>query len=299
MKNKSLMGILFAFAGGLCWGFSGTCGEFVFKNYEVNSTWLCSVRILAAGIILLAVSLIKYRAQLISLLKNRGDMLRMLLFGIFGLLMSQYCYLTAISYSNAGTATVLQYLGPVLIMIATCFAHKRLPRIAELTALVLALGGTFLIATHGKTDSLSITKEALIFGLLSALALVFYTILPAKIIPKYGTIPVIGCGMTVSGIVLLFAVRPWTYAVSLDVAGVAAISSLIIIGTVLSYTVYLMGVQYAGAVKASVASSIEPVSAAVFSALWIGNKFVFLDVVGFACVISAVIILSLTKKNKE
>ena len=299
MKNKSLQGIIFALAGGLCWGFSGTCGEFIFKNYEVNSTWLCSVRILTAGIILLAISLIKYREQLISLLKNRVDTLKMLLFGIFGLLMSQYCYLTAISYSNAGTATVLQYLGPVLIMIVTCFTSKRLPKIAELTALVLALGGTFLIATHGKADSLSITKEALIFGLLSALALVFYTMLPASIIPKYGTIPVIGCGMTLSGIVLLFAVRPWTHGVSLDTAGIAALVALILIGTVLSYTVYLTGVQYAGAVKASVASSIEPVSAAVFSALWIGNKFSLIDVVGFACVISAVIILSLTKLYKE
>ena len=297
MKNRSLLGIIFAIAGGIFWGFSGTCGEFVFKNYGVDSTWLCSIRILTAGLILLAISLIKYRPQLFALFKNKRDLLQMVLFGVFGLLMSQYCYLTAISYSNAGTATVLQYVGPVMIMIITCFAGKRLPRLAELVALVLAVGGTFLIATHGNPSSLSINPKALFFGLLSALALVFYTMLPAKIIPVYGTIPVIGCGMTVGGIILLVSVRPWTYDVEVDLAGVAAIAALIVVGTVLAYTVYLMGVEYAGAVKASVACSVEPVAAAVFSALWIGNKFAVLDVVGFAAIISAVVILSLAKKS--
>lgn len=296
-RNRTLMGIIFAIAGGIFWGFSGTCGEFVFKNYDVNSTWLCSVRILLAGLILVAISLIKYRPQLFSMLKNKRDLLQMVLFGVFGLLMSQYCYLTAISYSNAGTATVLQYVGPVMIMIITCFAGRRLPRLAELVALILAVGGTFLIATHGNIGSLSINPKALFFGLMSALALVFYTMLPTSIIPKYGTIPVIGCGMTVSGIVLFLIVRPWRYHVELDFAGVAAIGGLILVGTILAYTVYLMGVEYAGAVKASVACSVEPIAAAVFSAIWIGNRFLPLDIVGFVAIISAVVILSLTKKK--
>ena len=299
MKNRSLLGIIYAIVGGVFWGFSGTCGEFVFKNYDVSSTWVCSVRILSAGLILLAVSFIKYRPQLFALFKNWHDMLQMIIFGIFGLLMSQYCYLTAIEYSNAGTATVLQYVGPVMIMVITCFAGRRLPNLPELLALILAVGGTFLIATHGDFGSLSITREALVFGLLSALALVFYTMLPAKIIPKYGTIPVIGCGMTVSGIVLFLAVRPHTYDVQIGFAGIAAMCGLIIVGTVLAYTVYLMGAQYAGAVKASVACSVEPVAAAVFSAVWIGNKFIFIDIIGFAAIISAVVILSLAKGRSK
>ena len=297
MKNRTLLGIVFAITGGIFWGFSGTCGEFVFKNYDVNSTWLCSVRILTAGLILLAVSIVKYRPQLFELFKNKKDMLMMLLFGVFGLLMSQYCYLTAISYSNAGTATVLQYLGPVMIMVITCFVGKRLPKLTELLALALAVGGTFLIATHGNIGSMTITTGALVFGLLSAVGLVFYTMLPSKIIPKYGTIPVIGCGMTAGGVILLVAVRPWTYDVQIDLAGISAIAALIAVGTVLAYTVYLMGVEHAGAVKASVACSVEPVAAAVFSALWIGNKFAPLDIVGFVAIISAVVILSLAKKK--
>ena len=296
-KNRPLLGIFLALAGGTCWGFSGSCGEFLFKNYGVNSAWLCSVRIFCAGVILLAVSALKYRPQLAALFKNKKDVGMTVLFGAFGLLMSQFCYLTAISYSNAGTATVLQYLGPVLIMILSCLVGKRLPRLGELAALVLALGGTFLIATHGNFGTLAISGGALVFGLLAAVALLFYTLLPVGIIAKYGTIPVMGCGMTVGGVLILPVVRPWTYDVSFDLIGFAAFLGIVVVGTLFAYPLYLMGVEYAGAVKASVASSIEPVAAAVISAIWLGNNFVLADIVGFAAVISAVVILSLIKKK--
>ena len=295
MKNKTMIGIVFALAGGLCWGFSGSCGQFLFDVYKLDPIWLCSVRVFCAGLILLALSLIKCKKQVLAILKNKKDLLFTFLFGILGLLISQLCYLTAISYSNAATATVLQYLGPVMIMVFTCVWKKRAPNLAELFALILALGGTFLIATHGNIGELSISPLALVFGLLAALALVFYTLLPGGVIAKYGTLPVMGCGMTMGGIIFLPFAHPWTYGVRLDAAGVAAVVAIIIVGTVMAFSLYLMGVEYAGAVKASVVSSIEPVSAAVISALWLGSDFAPMDIVGFICVISAVIILSLFK----
>ena len=300
MKAKeTLVGIFYALAGGICWGFSGSCGEYLFKTHSLNSSWLCSLRVFFAGIIMLVISLAKYRNALKALFDNKKDLLVTVLFGIFGLLMSQLCYLTAIAYSNAGTATVLQYLGPVFIMVFACVTGKRMPRLGETAALILALTGTFLIATHGKLGSLAISTGALIFGLLAALALVFYTLLPVKIIPKYGTIPVMGVGMVAGGLVLLPIVRPWVYDVTLAPSGWVALAAIVVVGTVLAFTLYIIGVERAGAVKASVASSAEPVAAAVISAAWLGNKFAVADIAGFAAVIAAVIILSLSKKKVE
>lgn len=297
--KNSFVGIFYAIAGGICWGFSGSCGEYLFKIHNLNSSWLCSVRIICAGLIMLGISLVKYRGELKKLICNKKDLFSTVLFGILGLLMSQYCYLTAISYSNAGTATVLQYLGPVFIMIFACLVGKRLPGVGETVALLLAVAGTFLIATHGNFGSLSISTGALVYGLLAALALVFYTLLPVRIIPQYGTMPVMGVGMIVGGLVLLPIARPWSYDVSLPFSGIAAFAAIVVVGTVLAFTLYIMGVEHAGAVKASVASSGEPVAAAVISAVWLGNNFLFADIVGFAAVIAAVIILSLSKKKVE
>ena len=298
-RGSSLIGIFYALVGGICWGFSGSCGEYLFKEHSLNSTWLCSLRVLSAGIILLAVSLLRYRGQLKALLSCKKDLLMTAAFGIFGLLVSQFCYLTAIAYSNAGTATVLQYLGPVFIMIFACMAGRRLPSIKEAGALALALTGTFLIATHGRLGTLAISAGALVYGLLAAMGLVFYTLLPAKVIGKYGTMPVMGIGMIIGGLVLLPIARPWSYQVSLSFSGFAAFAAIVVFGTVLAFSLYIMGVERAGAVKASVAASIEPVAATVISAFWLGNKFAFADIVGFAAVIAAVIILSFCEKKVE
>lgn len=92
------------------------------------------------------------------------DAIRLVLFAILGLTNCQYMYLTAIAYSNAGTATVLQYLGPALIMIISCVMGRRLPSKKELGAILLAITGTFLLATHGNPGTLVISKEGLFLG---------------------------------------------------------------------------------------------------------------------------------------
>lgn len=96
--------------------------------------------------------------------------------------MCQYTYFTAISASNAGTATVLQYIGPVLILIYLSIRTKRLPRKSELLAISLAVLGTFLLATHGKPGSMVLSGKALGWGLLSAGALAVYTVQPGRLL---------------------------------------------------------------------------------------------------------------------
>jgi drug/metabolite transporter (DMT)-like permease len=76
----------------------------------------------------------------------------------------QYTYFEAIHKSNAATATVLQYMGPVFIAIYMAFKQRRLPNFIEFVAIILALSGTFLLVTHGKFGSLAISTEGLLVG---------------------------------------------------------------------------------------------------------------------------------------
>ena len=52
--------------------------------------------------------------------------------------------------------------------------------------MILAIGGTFLIATHGQMDQLSMTPAGLFWGLFSALTYALYIILPIKLIQNGG-----------------------------------------------------------------------------------------------------------------
>ena len=152
--SKSAKGIIFTLLGGICWGFSGTCGQYLFTKKNIEPGWLTMVRMITAGIVLITFLLIKREKGMKEIWKNKRDVINLLLFAVFGLLFCQYTYLTAIFYSNAGTATVLQYLNPVMIMLLVCVVSKRIPNKIEIISVILAVSGTFLIATHGNIHSL-------------------------------------------------------------------------------------------------------------------------------------------------
>ena len=55
--NKNTRGIFCTLMGGILWGFSGACSDYLFTHYTVDSGWLTVVRMLGAGIVLTALNL--------------------------------------------------------------------------------------------------------------------------------------------------------------------------------------------------------------------------------------------------
>ena len=212
--------------------------------------------------------LLRHRDRIRVLLHEKRDLLTLVVYALAGLLFSQYTYLAAIEYTNAGTATVLQYIGPVMLMVLVCLWDRRLPDRREVLSILLVLAGTFLIATHGDPGSMVISSKGLFWGLLSALSLVFYTLLPKPIIPKYGAVMVTGLGTFVGGVVFLVLYRPWPLLIDLDLPGILALGGMVICGTLMAHPLYLQGVNDIGPVKASMLASVEPVAATVLSVVW-------------------------------
>lgn len=294
--NRHVRGVVCTLLGGTFWGFSGACGQFLFSKNAVSSQGLTVMRMLGAGSALVLFSLLTKRDALKRMFTTKTDARRLLIFALFGLMFSQFAYLTAISHSNAGTATVLQYLGPVFILVLVCIKGRRLPNAPEAIAITLAVLGTFLLATHGSIDNMVLSPSGLCWGLLAAVSLACYTLLPGDLIPKYGAIPVTGCAMLIGGCVLSLLVRVWNIPFNLHGADWLAAGGVVIVGTLLAYTLYLQGVSDIGAVKASLLSSVEPVSATLFSVLWLGTPFALMDLAGFVCIMATVFLLSNKKE---
>ena len=292
VKNKTLRGILCTLAGGTCWGFSGACGQFLFQEYQLDALWLTAARMLISGILLLGYLLASQPTKLKTIWQDKQDMRQLLFFALIGLLACQFTYLKAIEHTNAGTATVLQYLGPLLIMIYACVKGSRLPSKNETIAIVFALTGTFLLATHGNLHTLVISTQGLFWGIGAAIGLFFYTLIPTRIIGKFGSWVVTGYGMLIGGSCLALAIGIWQIPIHLDMAGLLALAGIILIGTLVAYTLYMQGVQDIGAVKASMLASVEPLSATLFSALWLHTSFVFMDFIGFLLIMSTVFLLA-------
>ena len=253
---------------------------------------------LFAGIIMVILAVFTQKENIKGILHNKLDRIALLVFGIAGLMTCQYTYFAAIARSNAATGTVLQYLGPALILIYICIRYLRLPKPREVLAIILAITGTFLIATHGDINNLAISPSGLFFGLLSAFTLAVYTVLPGRLIERWGSLTVTGLGMLIAGVVFTIVVRPWQMNQRVDFTTALLLAIIILLGTAMPFALYLKGVSIIGASKGSMLACIEPVSATVFSALWLKNKFTVFDLAGFALIITTVLILSIKEREK-
>ena len=290
--SKAFKGTLFTVIAGIAWGLSGTSGQYLMAH-GISALVLTNIRLIVAGLLLVLLSYIKSKEQFLAFLRDKSSLFSLLLFSLVGLFLNQLAYLSAIQETNAGTATVLQYVCPVGILAYTCIKDKVAPTITEIISMILAIGGTFLIATHGQMDQLSMTPAGLFWGLFSALTYALYIILPIKLIQKWGSILVIGVGMTISGFVavpftgIIGARIPMSFDIFLAFAGI------ILIGTVFAYTAFLKGASMVGPVKSSLLASIEPISAVFFAFMIMGDIFYPVDFLGMAMILLAVTIISL------
>lgn len=292
--KKSLKGVLLTLAGAMAWGLSGTSSQYLMATCHVDPIWLTSQRLLGGGILLSIIGFYQCPEKMTGILKNKTDRIQLLKFAIFGLLFSQLTYITTISNTNAGTATVLQYLCPIVIIFYMSLKTKTLPSVIEFCSIALALIGTFLIATHGNIHELAITPKGLAWGLTSAIAYSLYMLLPDRLIHDWGSISVTGLGLLFGGIVFYVGSQAWQYHINwTPMLIVALVGGVIISGTVLAYTLFLSGMMLIGPIKGSLIASTEPISAVFFSALLLHQVFGLMDILGMVSILSAVILITL------
>ena len=298
-KKEVIFGTILTITGGILWGISGVCGQFLFQNKEVTASWLVPIRLVTAGFLLLLYYVIRDRGKAFDIWKTKRNRTDIIVYGLAGMMLCQYSYFQTIEWSNAGTATVIQYLGPALIVVWVCFRTKRLPQTKEVLGVILAVTGIFLIATHGNPTSLALSQKALVMGLLSAVSVVVYTIKPAGLQKQFATPLVLAWGMLIGGAVLMVVFRPWNYQVIFDRETFAAVAFIILFGTMAGFSMYLTGVKMIGSVKASLVSCVEPVASMVLTAVWMKVSFTTPDLIGTLFVIATIIILAVPTKKRQ
>jgi len=299
MKKNDNTGMLSTFVGGTLWGINGVMGNYLFLNKNVTTPWLIPYRLILAGFLLLGYLYYKKGSKIFDVLKNPKDLFQIVLFGFIGMLGTQYTYFSAIQFSNAAIATVLTYFGPTLVLIYMCLREKRKPLKYEIVSICLSSFGVFLLATHGDITSLQISFKALVWGILSALSVVFYTVQPESLLKKYGASIVVAWGMMIGGIFIAFVTKPWNINVTFDFITFLVLMLIIVFGTIIAFILYLTGVNIIGPTKASIIACIEPVAATICAILFLGVTFDFLDVIGFLCIISTIFIVAYFDKKAK
>jgi drug/metabolite transporter (DMT)-like permease len=289
-------GIILVIIAATFWGVSGTVAQFLFQKQGFSTNWLVVNRLIFSGSGLLLFAHTIGKQDIWSIWKNKQDIFRLIIFGVIGMFGVQYTYFTAIEHGNAASATVLQYLAPVLIACYLCLQAKALPAKHEFVAIVFALIGTFLLVTNGNIKTLSISGSAVFWGILSAFALAFYTLFPSRLLSKWGSLITVGWGMMVGGIGFSFIHPPWKFQGQWNFSSFLAVVFVVIFGTLLAFYCFMESLRYIRATEASLLACVEPLSAAFLAVAWLHVSFGPVEWIGTFLIIATIFILSFVKR---
>ncbi|WBW50088.1 DMT family transporter [Peptoniphilus equinus] len=291
IPNEKMKGYSLSVIGCISWAFSGICGE-VLMNAGIPPRLIVSVRLLLSGVVLLFISSFQSN-DAVNLLKNKKDLLRVLAFGLGGVFTSQFGYIHAIYYTNAPTATILQFLSSAMLVAVVCLLEKRLPKFIEVSAVILAIFGITVLTTHLNLHTLIIDPSGLFWGFFSAFGVVGYVMLPSQLFLSYNKLSVIGLAMLLAGLLSLPILRPWKLSFTTTPSLLPAWIGIVLIGTIVAYTFFIIGAAILGPTTSGLISGLEAVASVLFSVLLLGASFHPLDLAGMGLVLVSILLLSL------
>lgn len=299
MKRYEIIGIILTLLGATLWGVSGTSVQFIGNFRNMNLEWLLTMRLITAGLLTVLYGWIRQGNAIFNVFRNWRDTLGLVIFGVFGMGLCQYTYFRSIVIAGAGIATVLQYLAPSMIIIYLLVRYGKRPSTGEIISVILALAGTICLMGNNGFSFESFRSDVLFWGLLSAVGVAVYSVSPVRLVATYGTIPIVGFGMLLSGLVAAVLFQQPHSCATWDVWTVVGCFNVVFLGTIVSFNAYLEGVKRIGAVSGSILSSIEPISAAFFGWALLGNQFNWGGILGMAMIIATVIIIALEKRGQS
>lgn len=161
-----------------------------------------------------------------------------------------------------------------------------------------SVAGKFVMGVKD-VDPVWMVTLRLILAIISSITCAMYTVLPGKLIKKYGTFAAVGWGMLLAGIIMIPVVKLWEVSGTWDISTVSVFGFVIIFGTVVAFAAFLYGITIVGPLTGSILGLIEPVVAALASAVILKQKFLVTDIIGIVAILGGVAMLSIYNEKKR
>lgn len=295
-KKQENIGTLCVIIAGCLWGLGGIVGQYALQYKHINTEWIIVIRMGLPGILILLFSYLRYGREIFEPLQNKNEAFRLIVLAIAGMWVSQLTFYKAIQYSNAATATILQYLYPAIIAVFLTIQLKKTPSFYMIISIILSIIGAFLLVTNGNIHEIVLPLNAVFFGLISAVTSAIYTLYSIPLLQKHNTIIIAGWSMFLGAVIANFFHPFWLPQGNLDFEAWAAILFIVFFGGMIGFILFLVGIKKIGGAKGSVLSTVEPLATVIFSVLLLNINFTLADWIGAGCIIMMILLLSIPKK---
>jgi drug/metabolite transporter, DME family len=265
VRTTPASGVSFLVMAGVLWGTGGLLGHLLADDTGLSALAVGAYRLAVGGLSMLGFLLVTRR----PLPRGWAAWRRVAVMGALAAIF-QTGYFTAVSLTSVSVATLVTIgSSPVLVVMARRRAERR-----EFAAVGLALLGLALLV--GLPAGVGPTGDALAgaaFALLAACGFTVMSLLAARPVPGLDAVTTTGVGFTLGGgLLAVLAACTTGLGFAPDVGSVGLLVALGLVPTAIAYTCYFRGLQGASAPIGVLMSLLEPLTAAVLSAVLLGER---------------------------
>lgn len=268
VRAQTITGFALAIGSAAGFGLSG-----IFASALISAGWspgaATTARIVLAALVLLPPTLIALRGQW-GLVRRAWRAI--LLFGVLSIVGCQLAFFLAVQFIAPSLAILIEFMGPVLLMLWVWATSRRMP--SWLTLLGAGLAVTGLLAVSGLVVGGGLHPMGIMFALIAAVGNAAYYATGASTTHGIPPLPFVGLGLMV-GAVLLTAVIPTgllPFVVSGEppvLAGVEislgyVVAGMVLLSTVMAYVLGVAASRRLGATVSSFTGYAEP----LFGIVW-------------------------------
>jgi len=280
----------------MMWASSGTAGKALFEG-GLKPLDLVQIRVTLSSLLLFLFLAIFSRASLRIKLRDLGYFL--LLGGVFMALV-QGTYFYTISKIQVAAAILIQYLAPILVAVYAMLFWKERPTFFKIMALCLAFGGCYLVVGGYSLDLLRMNYLGIMGGIASAICFAGYSLLGERGMHRYKPWTVLFYALAFSIPTWHILDPPFQYLrMTFSPVQWAWMSYIAVVGTILPFGLFFVGVNYIRATRASITATLEPICAGFFAFFFLGEKLQPLQITGGVMVIAAIVLLQIQQEQDE
>ena len=269
----------------------GTNGILV-HHISLASSQIILMRTLIGGLLLTLIVLLRGGFDRAGI---RADLLPLLLGGsVLGL--NWVALFEAYRQLNVSLATLIYYVGPILVLLFSPVLFREKLNSRKITSVVLVAVG--LVCISGSIALRGMSMRGLLTAVVSAL---FYAavIIFNKRITNTGGLQTAALELDIAFVIVLIYMM---LTVGLPHPAVSDIPWIAVIGLVntgLAYLLYFSGLQKLPAQSAALISYVDPVSALVFSALFLHETMTPVQILGAVLIIGGAVFGELKSRNQN
>lgn len=299
-SNHVTKGIMLALIASAMWGISGTVLQFISQNQNIPAAWFLSARTLGAGVVLLLIGSVMTRGRIWGVFKSWRLAGWLIAYAVFGLGANLLTFYMSVQTGNAASATILQYLSPLFIVIGGLVFKRQIPLRSDLIAFVVSALGVFLAITKGNVSELAIPMNALLWGVGSGITAAFYVVLPRPVV-EAGESPILilGWGTLIAGVLFNLDQPIWVNPPHITSTLIMSMATVIIVGTILPFCLLLFSANYAPSDVISIVDAAQPVMTFILSVLFLHLSISMVEVAGSVLVVVAIYLLQRGRKLNE